>query len=220
MKRILLGLCLFFLTAAIYGQNKYKYEVRAYGGLSVGGIYNTDTPASAIKIDSIVIMDGKIYYFTGGDTLYSKPPVSEVVSGSSLYHKLNDFTPAYTFTAGDYATSDSALFSKGSRCFGGFSWFGYDTLHITSMIINRITPGDSCIGNIYIGDIGTYTATDSLFAYPYHFGTYYMGTLIIPTKTDKITYGKGLWLELKPDQITNKQPWGINIQLNSNLIRK
>jgi len=145
---------------------------------------------------------------------------ANALDASTIYKKLIDTIPVYTFVAGDYSITDSVLFAKGAKSFGGFTWPNHDTLHITSMTINRVTPGDSCVGNIYIGNLGTLTATDSLFLSPYRFGTYYMGTFIAPTKSNDLTYGKGIWLGLKADQITGKRPWGINIQLNTVMIRK
>lgn len=88
MKRIFTVLIGLIFCLMLSAQNEYKYEVKAYGGLRVGGTWSTKVPASALKIDSIVVSSGNIWFFSGGDTL--SPGVSGVsIDTTSLSDRID-----------------------------------------------------------------------------------------------------------------------------------
>lgn len=68
MKKIILFIVLIAASVGVFGQNVFKYEVQANGGIRVGG-------ATHVKIDTIESRDG-IYYevYMNGDTGTSYVP--------------------------------------------------------------------------------------------------------------------------------------------------
>jgi hypothetical protein len=71
MKRILLITFYLLLGAVLFGQNDYRYQVRAFGGLSVGGNYGTKY--YPVKIDSITSNGTDIKFYSNGAILEATP---------------------------------------------------------------------------------------------------------------------------------------------------
>ncbi len=98
MKKLIFALLLFACGIA-YGQNKYRYAIHAYGGFYVGGTYPT-TDASALKIDSIIVEDGNIWFFSEGDSLSPGIPTSATINLGTVFYALADTMPGFTFGDG------------------------------------------------------------------------------------------------------------------------
>lgn len=65
--RKLLTVTVFLLgSLGLFGQNNFKYVLRANGGLQVGG-------STLVKIDSITTAGGNIYFWSGGMLLSAVP---------------------------------------------------------------------------------------------------------------------------------------------------
>lgn len=111
MKRILLITFLVLLSVVLYSQNDYKYQVRAFGGLSVGGNYGTKY--YPVKIDSITSNGTDIKFYSNGAILEATPGAGAASWGSitglissqtdlttALGLKANIASPTFTGTVG------------------------------------------------------------------------------------------------------------------------
>jgi hypothetical protein len=75
MKRIVL-LSMLFLSVAVFGQNKYKYEIQAYGGVTIG---DKDRISDFAKNDSVKKVGKNLVTYIGDTAFYMpKSPYSPI----------------------------------------------------------------------------------------------------------------------------------------------
>jgi len=79
MKKLFISLIFVLTVLSCAGQNLFKYPLRAYGGLSVGGIYKGYYP---VLIDSITSTAGDIKFWSGGAALTAVPGVGSGTWGA------------------------------------------------------------------------------------------------------------------------------------------
>lgn len=203
MKKLILLLTLILLTVGLSAQNKKRYVFDAYGGISVGGNY--DTEVHDVTIGDIKEIGGKLWFIekTTNDTL----EIGITQAGSDnifdLVPRLADTAFAYTQGAGAGFDADSALFAKGQHGFGIIPW-KVDTMYVAYIDNTRMSDGDSLIANWYVGNAMTLTATDSLFTAPQGIGHHQ--TTLTPNKRRKVYPGEDLWIQLKANQPTGFRP--------------
>lgn len=152
MKKLIAGLILIFAFVSMQGQNSFKYQINAKGGINV-----TKKSTAADDIDSLKISGGSLMVYqgataisTGGiqasDTASMLSPyaqdyevaalensVYDTIEISSVVPMLVDTIPLFVFGAGSGATSDTALFNN-SRYAGCFYNEGSDTLAVTQLM--------------------------------------------------------------------------------------
>ena len=93
MKKIILLIILVFTCFGLFGQNVFKYEVQANGGIRIGDAIN-------IRIDSAIFNGTSIIFYSGGDTLsiyepYANREVYEMLDlDSALADISTDLTTA------------------------------------------------------------------------------------------------------------------------------
>ena len=80
MKKYLISIIFILGTLSLFGQNDFKYQLRAFGGLSVGGNYVTKY--YPVKIDSITSTAGDIKFWSGGAALTAVPGVGSGTWGA------------------------------------------------------------------------------------------------------------------------------------------
>jgi hypothetical protein len=167
MKRTLISILLTVLSIGLFAQNTLKYEIRANGGLRVGG-------ASKVKIDSIVLNANTIKLYNGTtanliptttqqsawDAAYAAA-VTNAVTLTATSTELNwnkgqksyavekaDTTTLFAWNIGIGAASDTACF-RTAYSYGGFYWDGADTLVVTKMIAVLTGSSPSVAIDIY-----------------------------------------------------------------------
>lgn len=126
MKKILI--LFFFLIGGItYGQNTFKYEVRATGGLSIG--------SNQSKIDSAVINNSTktITFYNGSDSLIVGLTLSDIVDIGEYGISLSDTIPLFFFDVGNGLTSGINAFEDGMIIWSFYNSSPY-TYHITSLM--------------------------------------------------------------------------------------
>jgi hypothetical protein len=88
MKKVVIGLMVLILLTGFYaGVNKLRYVQHMYGGISVGGgstRYTANDPNEVI--DSIRVIGGQAYIYSGGDTIPVYIPVAN-------YDDIYDYVP-------------------------------------------------------------------------------------------------------------------------------
>jgi hypothetical protein len=86
MKRIYLIVSFLLVGLNLFAQNDFKYQVRAFGGLQVGGNYVTKS--SKVKIDSISSTAGDIKFYNGATILlpYNNGKVNVSDTANMLSH--------------------------------------------------------------------------------------------------------------------------------------
>jgi hypothetical protein len=136
---------------------------------------------------------------------------------SDLVPLLTDTTEYGTFPVGMGFPADSTLFAKGEDDFGAIK-VKSDTAAILSIDLLRISAGDSCKFNFYVGNYKTGVATDSLFTAPQACGE--DQTSFTPNKLTKIPPATDLWMGLKADQPTGFRPKVLVLQVNRYRIPK
>jgi hypothetical protein len=65
MKKILITILFMIAALSVYGQNKFKYQVQALGGISIG---NT---ADTVKIDSVILSGSFLKFYRGSSEVFA-----------------------------------------------------------------------------------------------------------------------------------------------------
>jgi hypothetical protein len=88
MKRLITILISLTLAIALAGQsaNKSRYVYNFAGGITVGGTYSTNDFNE--KIDSIRVIGGTAYIYSGGDTIPVYTPVAGTIDNATVFVKL------------------------------------------------------------------------------------------------------------------------------------
>ena len=107
MKRIIIIGFFALISTVLLAQNDFKYPVRAFGGLYVGGNYNTK--ALKVKIDSIT-SNGTDIKFYHGATILEATPGGGSSSWGSITGLLSSQTDLYT-ALGLKANANNAAFT-------------------------------------------------------------------------------------------------------------
>lgn len=124
MKRGLILIALIILSVGLFGQNKFKYEIQATGGISVGG-----GGGDTVKIDSVTFSEHKLKFYRGQSELSTIGTGIQIRTIASMQA---DTVPLFVFGAGAGITRDTACF-RTSAIYGAFFNTGSDTIVVTEM---------------------------------------------------------------------------------------
>ena len=96
MKKLLIILLVLVASIQMFGQNEYKYEVRAGGGIRVGPL---DTYISYALVDSIKIVTGTLTFYVGGVPYSGAGGTGDLLADGSVPLTANWDVGAHTITA-------------------------------------------------------------------------------------------------------------------------
>jgi len=133
MKKLIVFILGILLTGALFAQNTFKYEVRANGGLRVGG-------STFAEIDSITLQAGKLRIMSGA--------VLQQIAGHVLYTDTTTMLTKYarkaspTFSGIAKLNTDTLATQAYARANGGGSE-AVDTTHLSSRIDLKLNVSDT-----------------------------------------------------------------------------
>lgn len=155
MKRVVFILTCLFVGLVMYGQNTFKYEVRARGGLSVG--------TGNVKLDSIVMDGDSLKFYSGGGRVVPLgwSDIDMTVLSDTL---LNYSRTSHVHTIGSLNDNviDSAVVVNGKLAF----FIGVDTagFHILESDFEDIRTIDSDTVPLFVFGTGSgHSADTALF---------------------------------------------------------
>ncbi len=123
MKKGLILIVLLIASIGLFGQNKFKYQIQATGGLSVGS--GSDT----VKLDSVVYSDARLKFYRGASELSTIGNGAQIGIIAPLKA---DTIPLFVFGLGSGVAADTAVFNANAIA-GAFYNAGSDTLIVTSL---------------------------------------------------------------------------------------
>ena len=202
MKKILM-LLLFAISISSYSQTLTEVDTinTGTGVLNSGEKLKTAFP----KVNDAIIQLNNII-----------ERLNESLSLSEIVPYLADTVEFATYSAGMGLLADSTLFAKNEDSFGAVK-VKTDTTVIVNIELLRISAGDSCKFNFYIGSYKTGVATDSLFTAPQGCGE--NQTTFTPNNETKVPPDSDLFMKMSGNQITGRRPYELSLQVNRYKIR-
>lgn len=240
MKKLIL-LIAFLLPVLLYGQYSLKYRVDAYGGLTIGGTYNT---SQNDEIDSIKVVGDNVVVYVAGTAYYALPDTtyllpSDTTSLSSRIDAivldvdtlqtdtiniedvaimLNDTVQLFVFGGGGGNAGDTAVFTT-STIYGSFFNESRDTLMVTSLRVVMLGDATDTLSVDILWDVNLNDGTPTeLNANPLPVNSITSGDEDTSFGNQKIPPDVWVWCET-PGVTAGKKPTYFNAQISGYIKR-
>lgn len=189
MKKLITILILIALSIGLMAQENHPK------GIYVGKKSSTPVTSNIVKIDSIILLNNKIYFFVAGDTVDFGTLVANQIALSSVAYMLTDTSTHIGIGHGSaHSAADTAGFALGYDL-GGTFLDGSDTTLIskTILVLEASKNAPSCYINVYWGT--TYgTPLDSLYTNPLQITSTTTGTAgTTGFKNQKVPPQRWIW---------------------------
>lgn len=136
MRKLVFFIILILISFSLSAQNTFKYEIRANGGLRIGGI-------SKIKIDSISYQNGRLRFYNGSTQLILDAPSGMIYPSGSGIPTINNGSWGTTIV------NNSAYWNAAEPGLGNPDADGYMLTSTRSGIRTWIAPPSGGSGMIY-----------------------------------------------------------------------
>jgi len=136
MRKLVFFIILILISFSLSAQNTFKYEIRANGGLRIGGI-------SKIKIDSISYQNGRLRFYNGSTQLILDAPSGMIYPSGSGIPTINNGSWGTTIV------NNSAYWNAAEPGLGNPDADGYMLTSTRSGVRTWITPPSGGSGMIY-----------------------------------------------------------------------